>query len=155
MPKWNIPTESGIRFCRCTETPSIESPFPFTAKSSARRREASHFPVHAVCPGQSAWHASERQSFLQMSHSGVETGRMHCSVQKTQSPPSLLQQKICRQINRVFCQFTFFLETQFKLRNWQKSSLRLRKVIQKSYILQDATMMLKHFTGPLKGCIAC
>ena len=26
MPKWNIPTETGIRFCRCTETPSIESP---------------------------------------------------------------------------------------------------------------------------------
>ena len=26
MPKWNIPTETGIRFCRCTETPSIEAP---------------------------------------------------------------------------------------------------------------------------------
>ena len=26
MPKWNIPTETGIRSCRCTETPSIESP---------------------------------------------------------------------------------------------------------------------------------
>ena len=38
-----IPTESGIRFCRCTATPSIECPFRFDTAENEPAKNLQNF----------------------------------------------------------------------------------------------------------------